>query len=73
MTYNDFLHFLFALAVALIIVSVGFVFTLPDKKKCDKCSHRTKNGCGIIHWEKIENLNVNGNCGFYKDKGEQQL
>lgn len=69
MTYNDFLHFLFVLAVALIIVSAGFV-TLPDKKKCDKCKHHIKNGCKIIHWEKIENLNVNGRCGFYKEKGE---
>lgn len=68
MSYEDFLHFLSALALALVIVSAGLVLLLPDKKNCDKCAHRTKNGCGIIHWEKIKNLNVNGNCGFYKDK-----
>lgn len=71
MGYNDFLHFLSALAVALIIVCAGLVFTLPDKKKCDKCKHRTRNGyCKIVNWERIENLNLNGRCGFYKEKGE---
>lgn len=71
MTYEDFLHFLCAFAVVLVIVYTGLVFLLPDKKKCDKCKHRTKNGyCKIVNWEKIENLNINGNCGFYKEKGE---
>ena len=68
MSYEDFLTFLSALALALTIVYTGLVLLLPDKKKCDNCTHRTKNGCKIIHWENIENLNLNGNCGFYKDK-----
>ena len=52
-TNEDILHFLCALAVALEIVFAGLVFTLPDKKKCDKCEHRTKKGCKIVNWEKI--------------------
>lgn len=70
MTYEDILHFLCALAVALVIVYAGLAIMLPDKKKCDKCAHRTKKGCEIVNWEKIENLNINGRCGFYKKKGE---
>lgn len=70
MGYEDILHFLAALAVALVIVFAGLVFMLPDKKNCDKCAHRTKKGCRIVYWEEIENLNVNGRCGFYKEKGE---
>ena len=69
MDYEDILHFLAALAVALVIVIPGLVM-LPDKKKCDKCAHRTKKGCRIVNWEKIEDLNINGHCGFYKEKGE---
>lgn len=70
MAYEDFLHFLVALAVALVIVFAGLAFMLPDKRSCDKCAHRTKKGCRIVNWEKIEDLNINGRCGFYKEKGE---
>jgi hypothetical protein len=71
MSYNDFLYFLSALALALAIVYAGLVLLLPDKKNCDKCIHRTRNGCRIIvNWAEIKNTNINEQCGFYKEKGE---
>lgn len=70
MDYEDFLAFLCAVAVVIVYVGLVLVFMLPDKKKCDKCAHRTKKGCRIVNWEKIEDLNIDGRCGFYKEKGE---
>jgi hypothetical protein len=71
MTCDDFLHFICAVAVALEIVFAGLVFMLPDKKKCDKCIHHTKNGCRImVNRAEIKNTNINEQCGFYKEKGE---
>lgn len=51
------------------VVSVGVdLITYFTRHKCKNCKH-CKNGvlCDIGN-ESVENLNINGQCGFYKKK-----
>lgn len=36
-------------------------------KKCLECGAyiREQNICRIVHWRPIDELNINGRCGFY--------
>ena len=67
MRYVDFLHFLFACVLSMLILTIPFIFNISKKKKCKNCANNTEKGCRIITW--TDNRNINGNCGFYREKG----
>jgi hypothetical protein len=68
MKYNDFLHFLFAALVALVLLVIPLAISGKTKKtNCRKCIYRTSTGCSIITWE--ERRITDENCGFYREEG----
>lgn len=70
-TYDDVLHFLAALAVALFIIMVGVVIAsdlFKPKNRCKSCKNCLNDKCRIVDWLSIDELDQNGNCGFYTEK-----
>lgn len=72
-TYDDVLHFLAALAVAMFIIMVGVVIAsdlFKPKNRCKSCKNCLNDKCRIVDWLSIDELDQNGKCGFYNEKGE---
>ncbi|MBQ5901118.1 MAG: hypothetical protein IIW86_04570, partial [Clostridia bacterium] len=67
MRYVDFLHFLLASVIAILLITIPHIFSIHRKKFCKNCANKTPNGCRIITWTK--EFNVNNNCGFYREEG----
>ena len=76
-TYDDVLHFLAALAVALFMIMVGVVIIsdlFKPKKRCKNCKIYLNYHCRLIDWlskdelDQLDELDENGNCLFYSKK-----